>query len=469
MAEQVALRFPAGFRWGAATAAHQYEGDNTNNSWSAWERSGRIKSREHSGLACDWWRNAERDFDLAQQLGLNGLRLSLEWSRIEPRPDEWGDAAIARYRQMLVALRERGIEPMVTLHHFTNPLWLEQRGAFLWPAAPARFERFVRFVVEHLADLCDLWCTINEPNVYAIVGYVVGDWPPGRTGNFVAATRVQGNLARAHAAAYHAIHAIQPQARVGWAQNINIFDPARPGFALDRWVARALDAAFNGFFVQAVRTGHVAFPLGTGGGNVAAARGTADWVGLNLYYRDLVRFDLRQAGQLFGRREVAPNAPRGDQPVTGSWGEVYPQGIVRASQRLAALGKPVYVTENGVSDATDRLRPWQIALAVKALHEALAHGVDLRGYYHWSLVDNFEWAEGWTTRFGLAALDTATQERTLRRSAALYGAIAHANALTPAMLREYAPDALAAVFPPDGTGQQLPTLPAPPQRTEVDG
>lgn len=226
MAEQAALTFPAGFRWGVATAAHQYEGGNTNNSWYAWEQAGHIKSGERSGLACDWWRNAELDFDLAQQLGLSALRLSIEWSRIEPRPGEWDDAAIARYRQMLAGLRERGIEPMVTLHHFSNPLWLEQRGAFLWSEAPERFARFARFAAEHLADLCDMWCTVNEPNVYAIVGYVIGDFPPGR-GGFAAATRVQGNLARAHAAAYHAIHAVQPAARVGWAQNINTFDPAR--------------------------------------------------------------------------------------------------------------------------------------------------------------------------------------------------------------------------------------------------
>ena len=446
MAEQAALTFPAGFRWGVATAAHQYEGGNTNNSWYAWEQAGHIKSGERSGLACDWWRNAELDFDLAQQLGLSALRLSIEWSRIEPRPGEWDDAAIARYRQMLAGLRERGIEPMVTLHHFSNPLWLEQRGAFLWSEAPERFARFARFAAEHLADLCDMWCTVNEPNVYAIVGYVIGDFPPGR-GGFAAATRVQGNLARAHAAAYHAIHAVQPAARVGWAQNINTFDPARPGFAPDRWVARGLDAAFNGFFPQAVQKGRVAFPFGLGGGDVSMARGTADWVGLNLYYRDLVRFDPRLPGQLFGRREVAKGAPLGDQPVTGTWGEVYPQGIVRASERLAALGKPIYVTENGVSDDADRLRPWQIARAVKALHEALARGVDLGGYYLWSLVDNFEWAEGWTTRFGLAALDLATQERSLRRSGELYGAIARANALTPPMLREYAPAVLADVFP----------------------
>src|SRR5262249_10793231 len=152
------------------------------------------------------------------------------------------------------------------------------------------------------------------------------------------------------------------------------------------------------------------------------------------YYRDLVSFDPRRPREFFGRRSVTPAAPRSDQPAEGSWGEVYPQAIERVAKRLAALGKPLYVTESGVADRADRLRPWLLATAVRAMHETLARGVDLRGYFHWSLVDNFEWAEGWSTRFGLVGLDPITQERTARPSAALYSAIARANALTPDML-----------------------------------
>src|SRR5262245_61823681 len=176
------LAFPKGFLWGVATSAHQVEGGNTNNSWYAWERSGHIHTGESAGLACDWWEHAERDFDLAQGMGLNALRLSLEWSRIEPQPGVWDKAALARYRQMLLGLRTRGLEPLVTLHHFTNPLWLEERGAFLAPDAAERFVRYATHAVEELGDLCDFWCTINEPNVYALIGYVVGYFPPGRTG-----------------------------------------------------------------------------------------------------------------------------------------------------------------------------------------------------------------------------------------------------------------------------------------------
>lgn len=436
-----ALTFPDGFRWGVATAAHQYEGGNTN-SWSAWERAGHIKSGDSCGLAADWWEHAERDFDFAQRLGLNALRLSLEWSRIEPQPGEWDARALERYRTMLKGLRERGIEPLVTLHHFTNPLWFEERGAFLSPLSADLFARYVARAVEALGDLCDFWCTINEPSIYAFMGYHLGDWPPGRRGDVRAVVRVQANLARGHAAAYAAIHRVQPGARVGWAQHYNIFDPANSRSGLDRLLAGIMDAAFNDIFPRAVLTGKAVFPFRLAAGDLSAVRGTCDFVGINIYYRDLVTFDLRRPLEMFGRRSSPPGAPHGDPGVALLTGEVYPQGIARIARRVSAFGKPIYVTENGVADAQDRLRPWLLATAARAMHEAVSAGIDLRGYYHWSLVDNFEWAEGWKLRFGLAALDTETQERTSRPSAALYGAIARANGLTPEMLREYAPEAL---------------------------
>ena len=430
------LTFPPDFRWGVATASYQYEGHCENSQWRAWEKAGHIRNGDEAGDACDWWRNAERDFDLAQQLGLNALRLSLEWSRLEPRPNEWDSAAFARYREMLQGLRARGIEPMVTLHHFSNPLWFEEKGAFLAADAVPTFTRFVARVVEELGDLCDLWCTINEPNVYSVVGFLLGAWPPGRRGDARAAFRVEGTLARAHAAAYQTIHQRQPNARVGWAQNFNILDPATSN-PLDRFVAGVQDAAYNDFFPRAVLTGRAAFPYNLFAGDLHAARGTCDFLGINIYYRERVAFDLRRPGELFGRRFVPADAPRGDSDASEYFGELYPMGILRAARRLAVFGKPIYVTEHGVADRDDRIRPWVVEQGVRAVHEALKEGLEMRGYYHWSLVDNFEWAEGWQSRFGLAALDLATQQRTRRPSAAFYSAIAQANALTPDMARQY--------------------------------
>jgi beta-glucosidase len=446
MAERQALTFPDGFLWGAATASHQYEGGNTNNQWYAWEQAGHIKTGEFCGRACDWWANAERDFDAAQKMGLNALCLSLEWSRIEPSPGQWNDRALARYRQMLAALRARGIEPLVTLHHFTHPIWFEERGAFLAPDAVPLFTRYTTKVVEELGGLCDFWCTFNEPNVYAIRGYQIGGWPPGRAGDLRGAARVLANMARAHAAAYREIHRLQPTARASWAQHYNIFDPAHAWSPLDRLVAGVQDSGFNEAFSHAILRGRLSFPFNLLSGDLKEVRGTCDYVGIHCYGRDLVAFDLRRPAEVFGRRFPAPGAPQGDAGADSPYGEMYPQGILRVAQRVRAFGKPVYVLENGVADASDRLRTWVIARALRAVHDALDQGIDMRGYCHWSLVDNFEWDNGWSMRFGLIALDEQTQERTPRPSAAFYGEIAHANALTAEMLKRYAPSALDEVF-----------------------
>ena len=416
------LEFPAGFLWGVATAAHQVEGGNTNNTWWAWEQQGHIHAGGSARVACDWWNHAERDFDRAREMGLNALRLSVEWSRVEPRPGEWDDAAFRRYRAMLRGLRDRGLEPLVTLHHFTDPLWLE-RG-FLGRDAVDRFVRFATRTAEELGDLCELFCTFNEPNVYAFFGYVDGSFPPGRKGDVPAMLKVQARMASAHVAAYEAIRRARPKARIGFAQHYNVFDPENPRSRVDRQCARVMDVAFNELFTL-------------------RARRACDWIGINAYYRNIVHVDLRKP---FVHRSIVPGARQGDAPPEGEWGELYPQGIARIAQRLVSLGKPIYVTENGVADRSDRLRPWLIATAVRAMHDALARGVDLRGYFHWTLVDNFEWLQGWSTRFGLVELDVETQARTPRPSAALYSHIARANALTPQMVADFGPEVVQAAF-----------------------
>ncbi|HKB47369.1 MAG TPA: family 1 glycosylhydrolase, partial [Ktedonobacterales bacterium] len=275
------LRFPEGFIWGAAVSSHQVEGGNLNNQWYAWERRGGIVTGDQCGLACDWWAHAEADFDRLRDLSMNGLRLSLEWSRIEPEEGRWDETALARYRKMLQGLRARGIEPLVTLHHFTNPIWLEEHGAFAHEKVVSLFARYARRCVEALGDLCDFWCTVNEPNIYALQGYLLGSWPPGRKGDAVGMVRVQANLLRAHAAAYQAIHAAQPSARVGIAHHVRIFDPGRPRNPLDRWAAAGQNVAFNPLVVDALRFGRARGPLGLLAGDLRPVRGTYDYVGVN--------------------------------------------------------------------------------------------------------------------------------------------------------------------------------------------
>ena len=438
---EATFHFPADFKWGIATAAHQVEGKNTHNDWWTWEQiDGHIKNGHTSGLACDWWKNAEADFDRAVRMGLNALRLSVEWSRIEPRPGEFDDSALERYSDMLRGLRERGIEPMVTLHHFTNPRWIAEEGGWENPETIKLFARFVHRVVEVLGQQCDLWCTINEPNVYSYLGYLEGIFPPGQSSPRTA-TRVVRHLMAGHAAAYREIHTVQPRARVGFAHNMIVFDPANARSPMDRRVARLADRGYNQAILTALTKGRWTLPVGLG--LAWKLRGTLDWVGLNYYTRDLVAFDPTQRQTLFSRRLHADDA----ELLDGGYGEFYPQGLFRCLQRLARLGLPIYVTENGIPDNDDDQRPRYLLTHLHQMWHAIQLCYPVMGYYHWTLVDNFEWAEGWTLRFGLIELDPKSQARTPRRSAELYANIAQSNAITPQTIDSYAPELRAELLP----------------------
>ena len=346
------LRFPSGFLWGTATAAHQVEGQLAND-WSEWEKTpGKVKDATDSSRSCGWWSGRyEQDFDLARALSQNSLRLSIEWSRIEPTEGTWDHQAIARYREMLAALRERGIEPMVTLFHFTSPLWLAEKGGWENKAAVRYFERFAANAADAFGDLVNLWCTINEPNVYAIYSYLLGLWPPQRQSLF-ATLRVLRNQMIAHLSAYRAIHVRQPDAKIGLAQHLHVFDPWRPRSVLDRWAAGLQDYLFNELSLEPPASGILPFPLGL---NTVLSDGAdaQDYVGLNYYSRDMVTFDIRQPGLLFTRRFAQPGA---DFSMEG-WGEIYPEGLYRLLKRLEHYGKPIYITETGVPDNDDSVRP----------------------------------------------------------------------------------------------------------------
>jgi len=435
------LRFPPGFRWGAATAAHQVEGQLTND-WSQWEQlPGKVTDGSDSSRTCQWWSGRYlEDFDLAQWMGQNALRLSIEWSRIEPEEGEWDSTAIARYREMFGALRERGIEPMVTLFHFTSPLWLASKGGWENRATVRYFERFATKAVEAFGDLVHVWCTINEPNVYAVYSYLLGIWPPQK-GSLLKTIRVLRHQLLAHALAYRAIHHLQPSARVGLAQHLRVFDPFRPDSALDRWAAALQDRMFNQLALEFPSKGVLNFPLGCNT-QVPEAVDSQDYIGLNYYSRDMITFDIRQPGLLFTRRFPMPGA---EFSMEG-WGEIYPEGLYRLLKRLEPYGKPIYVTETGVPDNDDSKRPRMILTHLAAVHRALREGVPVKGFYFWSLVDNFEWAEGFSARFGLIGLDLATGQRTVKRSGKLYGEICHAGAITVDMVERYAPEVKEQLF-----------------------
>jgi beta-glucosidase len=433
--------FPQGFLWGTATAAHQVEGGNQNNDWWAFEqRPGTIWKGDRSGRACDWWRRAEDDFDAMAAMGHNTHRLSVEWSRIEPEEGVFDAGAIARYRQMLQGLRCRGIEPMVTLFHFSSPLWLARThsgGAWQSPAVVDHFRRFVRHTVQELGDLVKLWCTINEPNVYASLGYLLGEHAPGEK-SLAAYFRVLRNELLAHAAAYRIIHALDGGAQVGLVKNVQIFEPLDPGSGASARIARLLDYFFNTITLQAIQDGRLRLPLARLPRTHGPLVDSYDFVGLNYYTRQRVNLGaLGQDDDPLALLQPTPGAECSDHGRHGTYGEIYAPGIYQTLQRVARLGKPIYITENGLPDEDDDQRPRFLLDHLAQVRRAIADGIDVRGYYHWSFVDNFEWAEGWSLRFGLVALDRETEARRPRRSAELFSAIIRANAITPEMVETY--------------------------------
>ena len=416
--------FPEGFLWGAATSSHQVEGDARDNDWWDWEqRPGVIHDGTRSGDAAAWWSGrAEEDLRRAAELGQTAHRLSVEWSRIEPAPGRWDDAALARYAAILDEARRLGLRTMVTLHHFTLPRWAAAGGSWLDSGLPARFGAFADRCARAWGERVDLWATINEPNVQGLMGYAAGLWPPGYA-RLDLALRAMANLLRGHAEAYAALHRARPSARVGLVLNLPCIDPDRPSHPLDRAIARAQDWAFNGVWLWALHHGRLPPPLAAVPRRVPGLARSFDWLGVNYYGRMAVRFDPRAPSRAFGRHVQEPSVRSGQ----ADWGQIHPAGLARQLRRAAALGAPVYVTENGVCDPEDRLRPRYLVDHVRAVRQVLAEGVDVRGYFHWSLVDNFEWAEGWTARFGLFALDRHTQARTPRRSAEVYAAICRSH------------------------------------------
>jgi len=439
---QASFHFPRGFMWGTATAAHQVEGNNKNNSWWAWEQEpGRIHNNQKSGLACDWWNGRWReDFDRAAETHQNAHRLSVEWSRIQPSPDRWDEEALDRYREMMQGLYNRNITPMVTLHHFTDPLWLVELGGWENPAVVDYFTRFAVKVVEALQEYANLWVTINEPNVFAANSYLFGLFPPGKK-DLKATFLVMENLVRAHASAYHAIHKVQPTARVGIAAQYRSFEPNNPASPFDKIAVGLQSRLFNDFFPQALTSGLLHYPVWSK--RVPECKGTQDFLGINYYTQDLVKFNLLKASELFGERFFPPEAALSE---TGFLANV-PQGLFSALKWGLQFHTPVIITENGVEDSQDSLRPRYLVEHLHQAWRAVNFNFPIKGYFYWSLVDNFEWERGWFQRFGLWELDEETQIRRKRPSADLYAEICQENGITSNMVARYTPELSEKLFP----------------------
>lgn len=418
------LKFPKNFLWGAATSSHQVEGGQ-HNDWSEWEKKNADRlaaepphyDNPHwkkfaaqasdpknyiSGDACDQYNRYGEDFDILSELHLNAYRFSLEWSRIEPEEGIFDGLALDHYRDVITALRERGIEPFVTLWHWTLPLWLAEKGGTAAGGFPTYFERYAKMVAETLGNDVRYWITLNEPDVHTSFSYILGAWTPEKKNIFLA-IRAYHKLIRAHNLASVAIKDAVPGAQVGISKHQVYFEMAKPTL-VNKIIKAAADWPWNFYFLDRISAHQ-------------------DFIGMNSYQRKIVDNGIDVAGS-----GADPKKNREMIQTEFGW-EYHPESIYGALMELKRYGKPVYITENGIADSTDGLRPRFIRDSLAAIRRAITDGVDIRGYFYWSLLDNFEWDKGFWPRFGLVHVDYTTQKRTIRDSARLYGRIAESNML----------------------------------------
>lgn len=406
--------FPKTFLWGAATSAHQVEGGN-HNQWSIWEFENahsfaqqakyRLNGLENwheiereatnphnyvSGRASDHYRRYEEDFDLLKKMNMNAFRFSIEWSRIEPEEGLWNEHEIEHYRQYLLALKKRNITPVVTLFHWTMPVWFAQKGGFEKRRNIKYFLRFAEKIFTELGDHFRIVCTFNEPEVYVAFGWLhEGEWPPGRKGEFLLGYYTYRNIAIAHNRVVKLARTYKHSFKLGTTKNI------ANHYSGDTKLKTWLFMWFTMYMEDYLYLNHT--------------RRHTDWIGVNYYFSN--------------RYINAQPANENDYVQDLAW-EMKPDDIKFVLQRIyKKYKKPIIITENGVADRNDRYRKWWIAHTLDAIHEAMKSGVDVRGYLHWSLLDNFEWAYGKWPRFGLVAVNYRTMERTMRSSATWFGSV----------------------------------------------
>lgn len=399
------VRFPDGFLFGAATAAQQVEGNNINSDWWEFERRPGTPVYEPSGDACDSYHRYRQDIQLVADFGLDAYRFSIEWARVEPVEGTFSGAELAHYRRMLATCHELGIVPILTFHHFSLPRWLGDQGGFLSTRFPALFQRYCGRVAEALGDLIGWACTINEPEAAGDAGWMIGVHPPGIKGDIESARRVTDNVFEAHQLAVGAIHDHSPTP-VGVTlalQDMQYEDGATPGDT--EWEN---NARLSERFLRACEKD--------------------DFVGLQTYTR--IRFGPEGERGPGLHPEDKNKSLESDTTTQVGW-EFYPRSVSGTIRRAATVagGKPILLTENGIATLNDDKRIAFIDGALRAVHECLSDGIDVRGYVHWSLLDNYEWSGGFIPKFGLCEVDRATFARRPKRSGYWFGAVARRRGL----------------------------------------
>ena len=379
------LKFPLGFAWGASTSSYQVEGGIENCDWS---------KDFPAGIACDHYCRYEEDFDLLKKLNQNTYRFSIEWSRVEPEEGKFDEKEIKHYRQVNSALKKLDIEPFVGLWHWTNPLWIKNKGGWESKKIAYYFSRYAKKIVSSLKDNVKFWITINEPEIYTSSSYVSGIWPPYKKSIF-SFISVINNLIKTHKEAYKTIKKIQPDAQVGIATNNTYYE------ALDDPISHLVKNIVE-------RLDHFYI--------LNKIKNYQEFIGLNYYFHNRIK------GFKFNQNE--------NKIVSDLGWEVYPEGIYHVLKNLRKYKKPIYITENGLADAKDKLRKDFIRDHLFWIHKAMEEGIDVKGYFHWSLMDNLEWHKGFEPEFGLIGIDYKTLERKPRPSAFYYAEICKNNSLT---------------------------------------
>ena len=409
------LKFPNEFLWGAATSAHQVEG-GTKNDWTEWEKTNAehlakeaktkwqpwqqeqfpemFESQNYiSGRACDHFNHFHEDFDIAKSLGHNAHRFSIEWSRIEPEEGKFDEKEIEHYRQVILALRARGLEPFITLWHWTMPVWFVEKGGFQKNDNIKYFVRFCKMIVEKFKDEIKFWIVLNEPEIYAGNSYLKGTWPPQKK-NFISYFFVMRNLIKAHREVYKKIKKINLDIQVGVAKN-NIYFEACGDRYVNSFLKKIIDWWWNFYFLNQIKN-------------------QQDFIGLNHYFHNRIDYGFNK---------------NDNKKISDLGWELYPEALFFVLKDLKKYNKPIYITENGLADAIDKNREWFIKESLKNIYKAISEGVNVRGYFYWSLLDNFEWDKGFWPRFGLVEIDYQTMERKIRPSAQEYAKICKNNEL----------------------------------------
>jgi beta-glucosidase len=412
--------FPEGFFWGVGHSAFQVEGSPRDSDWREWTRTpGKILDKTDAEEATDFWNRYDEDFALARELGANSFRLSIAWERIETAKGVWDDEALAHYEKILVSCRGHGLEPIVTLHHFALPLWLAREGGLCAPDFVERFAEYAERVVARLSrDGARVvwWMTFNEPLVMVNMGYLVGEWPPGAKGDAKGAMKAAKNLVRAHFAAVERMRPLGSQLKISIAQHWRDFQPKRFWNPFDRAASIYLDEVFNRNFIRALVTGwNVWWMPGSSEKPEKLAlpedRPSIDYIGINYY------------GRMMAVATAKPpflTVEEGAGLKTDLGWEIYPIGLTNVLESASRYDLPILISENGLADAKDTERAEFLRNHIDAVTVAVKKGVDVIGYMHWSIVDNFEWAFGLKPRFGLVAYDYAKKQRRPRPSFEAY-------------------------------------------------